>query len=60
MTCAQCHADELAAYGRSLHAKSAKPGAAPAATCGDCHGGAHEILAADDAKVAGQPRKYSL
>ena len=49
VTCAECHAEAQQAYAHSLHAK-AKPGAAPAANCQDCHGGAHEILAADDAK----------
>jgi nitrate/TMAO reductase-like tetraheme cytochrome c subunit len=33
----------------SYHAK-AKQAGAPGATCQDCHGGAHEILAADDPK----------
>jgi cytochrome b subunit of formate dehydrogenase len=46
--CAECHADVQQAYAHSLHSK-AKPGAAPAANCQDCHGGAHEILAAADA-----------
>jgi cytochrome b subunit of formate dehydrogenase len=49
VTCAECHADEQQAYAHSLHSK-AKPGAAPAANCQDCHGGAHEVLAAADAK----------
>jgi cytochrome b subunit of formate dehydrogenase len=49
VTCAECHADAQQAYAHSLHSK-AKPGAAPAANCQDCHGGAHEILAASDAK----------
>jgi cytochrome b subunit of formate dehydrogenase/nitrate/TMAO reductase-like tetraheme cytochrome c subunit len=49
ITCAECHADAQQAYAHSLHSK-AKPGAAPAANCQDCHGGAHEILAASDAK----------
>jgi len=50
ITCAQCHADAQDAYARSYHAKAAKGGVAPAAICQDCHGGAHEILAAADAK----------
>jgi cytochrome b subunit of formate dehydrogenase len=50
ITCAQCHADEQAAYAHGTHAKATKAGGAPAATCVDCHGGAHEILAAGDAK----------
>jgi cytochrome b subunit of formate dehydrogenase/nitrate/TMAO reductase-like tetraheme cytochrome c subunit len=48
--CADCHADEQAAYERGLHSKPAKGGTAPAATCIDCHGAPHEILAADDPK----------
>jgi cytochrome b subunit of formate dehydrogenase len=50
VTCAECHADAQTAYSHSLHAKPAKAGGAAAANCQDCHGGAHEILAADDAK----------
>jgi cytochrome b subunit of formate dehydrogenase len=49
VTCAECHADAQQAYAHSLHSK-AKPGAAQAANCQDCHGGAHEVLAAADAK----------
>jgi cytochrome b subunit of formate dehydrogenase len=49
ITCAECHADAQQAYAHSLHSK-AKPGAAASANCQDCHGGAHEILAATDAK----------
>jgi cytochrome b subunit of formate dehydrogenase len=49
VTCAQCHADAQQAYKQSLHAKATKTGA-PAANCQDCHGGAHEVLRADDAK----------
>jgi cytochrome b subunit of formate dehydrogenase len=47
--CAECHADAQEAYSHSLHAKAYRAGA-PGANCQDCHGGAHEILAADDAK----------
>jgi cytochrome b subunit of formate dehydrogenase len=50
ITCAQCHADDQEAYSHSLHAKASKAGQPVAANCQDCHGGAHEILAADDAK----------
>ncbi len=49
VACAQCHADAQDAYAHGAHAKAAKAGGAPAATCVDCHGGAHEILAAGDA-----------
>jgi cytochrome b subunit of formate dehydrogenase len=50
ITCAQCHADAQEAYSHSYHAQPAKGGTAAAANCEDCHGGVHEILAADDAK----------
>ena len=50
ITCAQCHADAQQAYSHSYHAKANKAGATPGANCEDCHGGVHEILAADDAK----------
>jgi cytochrome b subunit of formate dehydrogenase len=50
ITCAQCHADAQDAYAHGTHAKAAKAGGAPAATCTDCHGGSHEIFAADDSK----------
>ena len=49
VTCAQCHAEAQEAYSHSYHAKASKDGA-PGANCEDCHGGAHEILAADDPK----------
>ena len=48
--CAQCHADEQQAYAGSLHAKTSTTTGAPFATCGDCHGDVHEVLAADNAK----------
>jgi cytochrome b subunit of formate dehydrogenase len=50
VTCAQCHADAQEAYSHSLHAKAGKAGQPVSANCQDCHGGAHEILAADDPK----------
>jgi cytochrome b subunit of formate dehydrogenase len=50
ITCAQCHADAQESYAHGTHAKATKAGGAPAATCTDCHGGAHEILAAAEAK----------
>jgi cytochrome b subunit of formate dehydrogenase/5-methylcytosine-specific restriction endonuclease McrA len=49
VTCAQCHADAQEAYSHSTHAIARKTGA-PAAGCQDCHGGAHEVMAADDPK----------
>ncbi len=50
VSCAQCHADAQEAYSHSLHAKPASLKNTQAANCQDCHGGAHEILASDDAK----------
>jgi cytochrome b subunit of formate dehydrogenase len=47
--CAQCHSDAQEAYTHSLHAKAYRAGA-PGANCQDCHGGAHEVLPAGDAK----------
>ena len=44
ITCAQCHADAGAAYAHSVHARTTGPGKAPAATCVNCHGDAHQIV----------------
>jgi len=49
VTCGQCHADAHNAYELSTHAKITSAGT-PAAGCEDCHGGVHEIMAADDPK----------
>jgi cytochrome b subunit of formate dehydrogenase len=50
ISCAQCHADEQAAYDRSYHAKAIQAGDAQAATCISCHGSPHELLPAGDPK----------
>jgi cytochrome b subunit of formate dehydrogenase len=50
IACAQCHADAEEAYSHSTHAQASKAGKTPAASCEDCHGGAHRILAAGDPK----------
>jgi len=50
ITCATCHADEQAAYDRSFHGKAVQGGNSKAATCVDCHGSPHELLAASDPK----------
>jgi Cytochrome c7 and related cytochrome c len=47
-TCAQCHSEQQTAYDRSFHAQARKNGDAHAATCMDCHGNVHEILASAD------------
>ena len=49
ITCAQCHADQQAAYDHSFHAQARNKGAKQAATCVDCHGSPHELLPASDA-----------
>jgi cytochrome b subunit of formate dehydrogenase len=48
--CAQCHADAEKAYQHSYHAMAKKQDGTAAATCVDCHGDAHTILPASDAK----------
>lgn len=48
VSCARCHADAQAAYAQSTHARAGKAAQSAAANCEDCHGGAHQILAADD------------
>jgi cytochrome b subunit of formate dehydrogenase len=50
VSCAQCHGDQQAAYERSFHAKAHKAGDGQAATCVDCHGSPHEIVASSDPK----------
>ena len=48
ISCATCHADEQAAYDRSFHGKAVQGGNSKAATCVDCHGSPHELLATSD------------
>ena len=48
VTCQTCHADQVAQYENSLHAQARKHGDTKAATCLDCHGNPHEIVAAGD------------
>jgi cytochrome b subunit of formate dehydrogenase len=50
LSCAQCHAEQQAAYERSFHAQAHKKGDGQAATCVDCHGSPHELLPASDPK----------
>ncbi len=44
IACAQCHAAAQDAYSHSVHARTTGAGEAPAATCEDCHGSAHETV----------------
>jgi cytochrome b subunit of formate dehydrogenase len=46
--CSSCHADQSAAYENSVHGKAIKAGDLNAARCVSCHGGVHQILAADN------------
>jgi cytochrome b subunit of formate dehydrogenase len=46
--CGSCHSDEAVAYENSVHRKAIKAGDTNAARCVNCHGGAHQILGADD------------
>jgi cytochrome b subunit of formate dehydrogenase len=48
VSCATCHADQQALYDNGFHAKAIKEGDTKAATCVDCHGSPHELLAAAD------------
>ena len=48
IACAQCHAEVQESYEHSIHAKANRAGKSAAAGCQDCHGGAHQILSADD------------
>jgi len=50
ISCTQCHAEEQSAYDRSLHARRNHDHGGNGATCADCHGSPHELLAATDAK----------
>src|SRR5579862_1035519 len=50
VSCSKCNADEQIAYERSFHANAIKAGDGQAATCVDCHGSPHELLAASDPK----------
>jgi cytochrome b subunit of formate dehydrogenase len=47
-SCSRCHAEEQAAYDRSLHGRAVQSGNSAAATCTDCHGSPHELLPASD------------
>lgn len=48
VACSRCHAEEQAAYDRSLHGRAVQSGNSAAATCTDCHGSPHELLPASD------------
>jgi len=52
--CAACHADPVAAYGKSVHAEARQAGNTSAARCVDCHG-THDIRASADPKSRTYP-----
>ncbi len=47
--CGACHEDAAKAYGASVHGAASVRGLGDSATCGSCHGPAHEILPSTDA-----------
>ena len=46
--CAACHADEVKQYSASVHGRARARMNGDAATCRDCHGPTHAVLAASD------------
>ena len=46
--CAACHEDEVKAHEKSIHGQAARYGVTNVATCADCHGKAHDMLASDN------------
>lgn len=48
VSCGTCHADQQKQYDNGFHAKAIKAGNTRAATCVNCHGSPHELLAAGD------------
>lgn len=46
--CASCHDDAVAEHVKTVHGRQRAGSEQAAATCTDCHGSAHEILAKDD------------
>ncbi|MGA9528125.1 MAG: cytochrome b/b6 domain-containing protein [Terriglobales bacterium] len=46
--CATCHEDAVKGFEQGVHAAAAKSGEKQAPTCLACHGGPHQIVAADD------------
>jgi cytochrome b subunit of formate dehydrogenase len=46
--CATCHSEEDAQYNRGFHAQAVRQGDKLAATCQNCHGNVHQILAVTD------------
>jgi formate dehydrogenase gamma subunit len=50
VSCAECHATSHDDYTKGLHAKAVQNGSIKAASCLDCHGGGHVILASSDPK----------
>ena len=49
--CVSCHEKAIPAYEKGVHRLTRNDGTGPAASCQDCHGGAHEILASGDRRA---------
>ena len=47
--CAQCHADEVEDFRKSVHGQAAAAGDPDAPTCGSCHGSIHQVRVSNDA-----------
>lgn len=48
VNCGECHEEEVKAHDRSIHGLASRYGVTNVATCADCHGAPHEMLAADN------------
>jgi len=48
--CATCHSNEVSQYDKSIHGRANAKMNGDAATCQNCHGAAHQVLVASDAK----------
>ena len=48
--CATCHSTEVKRYDASIHGRARSRGISDAPTCQNCHGPAHQVLTATDAK----------
>jgi hypothetical protein len=54
--CATCHATEVSQYKASIHGRAHAKLNGDAPTCQSCHGPAHQVVAAGDAKSPVRPR----
>ncbi|HXH27861.1 MAG TPA: cytochrome c3 family protein [Candidatus Polarisedimenticolia bacterium] len=57
--CADCHDDVAAQYAASIHGRARENGISEAATCKDCHGEFHAMLAPADANSPVNPKNLA-